>query len=154
MFGGPPASVALLLEGTFPSLYKKRMAAEIAENPAMGFLEESKPTKMLIVSDGDIIHNYFDKNRNIPLPLGYDRYTRQTYGNSDFIMNAINYLCDDSGLISVRARDLKLRMLDSSRIREDKLKLQLINAVFPIVLLVLFGVGMSWRRRKKYSSVS
>lgn len=150
-FTGPPAAVAVLLEGKFPSLYQRRMPPEITDNPAFGFMGESKPTKMIVISDGDVIHNYFDIKRGVPMPLGYDRYTRQTFGNSDLIMNAINYLCDDSGLISVRSRELKLRLLDGTRTEKDKLMLQVINSVLPILLVVLFGIGRSWFRRKKYS---
>jgi ABC-2 type transport system permease protein len=154
LFPGPPATVALLLEGNFPSLYKKRMVAEIAENPAIGFLQESKPTKMIIVSDGDVIRNNYDRSRGMPFPLGYDKYTRQTFGNSDFLMNAVNYLCDDSGLISVRARDLKLRLLDSGRISQDKLMLQTLNVALPVILILLFGIVRAWMRRRKNARVA
>jgi len=151
MFAGPPAIVALLMEGSFPSLFQRRMPAEITNDPLIGFLEVSKPTKMIVISDGDVIHNYFDSKRNVPIPLGYDKYTRQTFGNSDLVMNAINYLCDDSGLISVRSRELKLRLLDGTRTEKDKLLLQVLNTVLPILLVLVFGITRSWMRRRKYA---
>jgi ABC-2 type transport system permease protein len=90
----------------------------------------------------------------MPFPLGYDKYTRQTFGNSDFLMNAVNYLCDDSGLISVRARDLKLRLLDSGRISQDKLMLQTLNVALPVILILLFGIVRAWMRRRKNARVA
>lgn len=153
LYQGPGQAVAVLLAGKFSSLYTHRIPPEIAENKTIGFLEQSEETKMIVVSDGDIIKNYFDHKNGYPYPCGYDWYTRETYGNKDFILNAVDYLCDDSGLITVRSRELKLRLLDANRVNRDKLKLQLANTVLPVILVLLFALFMSWRRKRKYSRI-
>ncbi len=96
--------VAYLLEGTFSSLYAQRMPPEIEESIEIGFLASSQPTAMIVVADGDLIRNQFHVPQGYPLPLGYDQYTRQTYGNKDFLLNAVSYLVDDVGLVAIRSR--------------------------------------------------
>ncbi|MCL2040801.1 MAG: gliding motility-associated ABC transporter substrate-binding protein GldG [Bacteroidales bacterium] len=142
--------VAVLLEGSFKSLYANRMAPELTENPIIGFKEESKPTAMIVVSDGDIIRNQLDRTDGAPKPLGYDQDTRQMFGNKDFIVNAVSYLSDDDGLISIRSREIKIRLLDKTRINASELFWQILNVVAPIVLIVLFGIAWSVVRRRRY----
>jgi len=84
--------------------------------------------------------------------LGYDKYTNQTYGNKNFILNCVNYLCDDSGLISVRARELTLRLLNKKKVHHEKLKWQLINVVLPLLSVVVLGIIYSFIRKRKYNS--
>lgn len=139
---------AVALEGTFTSVFKNRL---VAKNDNAKFLEESKPTRMIVVSDGDIIKNYFSKRDSIPQPLGYDRFTRRTFSNSTFIQNAIDWLADDYNLISARSKEVKLRMLDSGRIKKEKLRWQVFNIMFPTLLVVLIGTLLFYRRKKKYA---
>jgi ABC-2 type transport system permease protein len=139
---------AVALEGTFTSVFKNRL---VAKNDNAKFLEESKPTRMIVVSDGDIIKNYFSKRDSIPQPLGYDRFTRRTFSNSTFIQNAIDWLADDYNLISARSKEVKLRMLDSGRIKKEKLRWQVFNIMFPTLLVILVGSILFYRRKKKYA---
>jgi len=67
---------------------------------------------MIVVTDGDIIKNQFHIPQGYPLPLGFDQFTGETFGNKEFILNAMNYLTDGQGLISLRSREMKLRLLD------------------------------------------
>jgi ABC-2 type transport system permease protein len=145
--------VAVLLEGTFESLYKSRVPPEIRESAEIGFISESKPAKMIVVADGDIIKNQVRQTsgRPEPYPLGFDRYTNQTFGNKEFILNAINYLVDEDGLISIRSRELKLRLLDQSKVREELLKWQLINTGLPVLVIFILGFIMFFIRKMKYS---
>ena len=55
MYQAPPQTVAVLLEGSFKSNYQNRIAPEIENDENIGFLSESAPTRMIVVSDGDII---------------------------------------------------------------------------------------------------
>jgi ABC-2 type transport system permease protein len=152
MFNQGPLPVALLLEGTFKSAYQFRLPPEIESNKGLGFLDKSrKPTKMIIVGDGDIAKNQFHFKDGYPLPLGYDQYTRQTFGNKDFILNCMNYLCDDSGLISVRSRELKMRLLDMTRVEKSRLFWELLNTLLPVLLILGFGIAKFQIRKKKYS---
>jgi ABC-2 type transport system permease protein len=140
--------VAYLLEGEFNSVFKNRLTQQIQESADIKFKERSTNTKMLVVSDGDIIKNHVRSDNQI-LPLGVDRYTNQEYGNKDFVLNAINYLCDDQGLMSVRSRTLKIRLLDRAKVKTERLKWQLMNTLLPIALVLFFGlVHFYWRKRR------
>ncbi len=143
--------VAVLLEGGFESLYKNRIPPAIASDESIGFIADGKPTKMIVFSDGDIIRNQLHRTKGFPLPLGYDQDTRQTFGNKDLILNAVNYLVDDSGLISVRNRDIKIRLLDKTKIQRERLYWQLLNTLLPVLLIVVFGVLHAWLRRRRYA---
>ncbi len=148
LYRGPEQTVAVLLEGRFPSLYRNRIAPDIHLPQGFERKDESLLTAMIVVADGDLIRNQFDRDGN-PLPLGYDRFTGQMFGNKDFILNAVNYLMDDSGIISARAKDIRLRLLDHQRVSDDRLALQLMNTLLPVLLVMLFGVTrLMWRRRK------
>ncbi len=149
LYSGPRQNVAVLLEGSFESLYRNRIAPEVSLPNDVERRNHSLPAAMIVMADGDMIRNQFDSDGR-PLPLGYDRYTGQTFGNEDFILNAVNYLTDDSGIISARAKDIRLRLLDRQRINNDRLALQLVNTILPISLVMGFGVLRFIRRRRKY----
>ena len=106
---------------------------------------------MIVVADGDIAKNYVNVKTSQYYQLGYDRYTNQQYGNNDFMLNVINYLCDDNGLMSVRSKKLTIRLLDKTILKKDKFKWQLINTVLPIGLILLFGIAHYYDRKKKYT---
>lgn len=148
-----PQAVAVLLEGEFQSLYNNRITSEISQAPEIGFTAKSPKNRMIVMADGDIIRNQvqFNNGSFMPLPLGYDRHTGQTFGNKDLILNAVNYLCDDEGLMSVRARELKLRALDVNRARKQLLMWQLINTAAPVLLVIMFGLIQFALRKRKYA---
>ncbi len=142
--------VAVLLEGNFSSVFTNRIPPEIAEDPEIDFQTESKMNKMIVISDGDIIKNQiqFKEGNYYPLPLGYDRYTGETFGNKDFILNAVNYLTDDSGLLSVRSREIKIRPLDKNKIKKEKSYWQLLNTVLPVLIIIVFAIIITIIRKK------
>jgi len=146
--------VAVLLEGKFKSLYANRMASELTDNPIIGFREESKTTAMIVVSDGDIIRNQLSRKDGTPMELGYDQDTRQFFGNKDFILNAVSYLSDDDGIISIRSREIKIRLLDRTRIASNELFWQILNVVAPIVLIVVFGIAWNTARKQRYTKLN
>ena len=143
--------VAVLLEGKFKSNYAGRMTDKFLKESIFQFREKSLPTKMIVVADGDVIKNHVRNDGQI-LPLGVDRFTRQEYGNKDFIVNAINYLCDENELMVVRSRSLKIRMLDKTKVDEYRLNYQLLNMLGPALLVIIFGIGFNYYRRKKYAN--
>ena len=151
MFSSKGKNVAYLLKGTFPSLYANRIPQEIVDDQATDFMEESKPTAMIVVADGDIIRNQIDIKRKTPLPLGYDQYTQNTYANKEFIENAISYLVDGEGLIDIRSRELKVRLLDVTKVNQERGKWQVINTLVPIALIIALGFVMAFIRKKKFS---
>ena len=147
--------VAVLVEGEFESAFRNRMVASIVPGIENEFVESSKPARMIVISDGDIIRNdvRFQGDRLIALELGKDRFTQQTYGNKDFIVNCVNYLVDDSGLMELRSRELRIRLLDKTKTGNYKLRWQLINTLLPIVLVVVFGSVLGVWKKKKYTKV-
>lgn len=112
---------------------------------------ESQPTKMIVFSDGNLIANQFRLNGGTPeyMPLGYDRLSKQTFGNKDLLMNAVNYLCDDSGLMELRSQVFKIRLLDKVKVKENKLTWQLLNVVVPLLVISVFGAVYVYLRRRK-----
>ena len=147
--------VAVLVEGEFESAFRNRMVASIVPGIEDEFAESSKPARMIVISDGDIIRNdvRFQGDRVIALELGKDRFTQQTYGNKDFIVNCVNYLVDDSGLMELRSRELRIRLLDKAKTGNYKLRWQLINTLLPIILVVIFGSVVGVWKKKKYTKV-
>lgn len=151
MFNLAYKPVAVLLEGEFESLYKNHRLPVLDSIPQIKFREKSPETKMIVVSDGDLIRNSVQRSSNRAYPLGYDIYSKQTYGNKNFILNAINYLCDDSGLLEVRSRELILRMMDRKKVNEEKIKWQAMNTALPVLLVILFGIVQAFVRKRKFS---
>ncbi len=148
---GGRKNLAVLLEGKFTSVFKNRPIEKYFPdfNP-VDVITESKPAKMIVVSDGDIIKNEVS-SKGQPYPIGFDRYTRHLFsGNKEFILNAVNYLCDDSGLMTIRSRELKMRLLDHDKITKNRLLIQLINVVLPVLLIALFGIAVYFVRKKRY----
>ena len=107
---------------------------------------------MIVFSDGNLIANQYRIANGTPEfgQLGYDRYSKQTFGNKAFLLNAVNYLCDDEGLMELRSRTFKMRLLDKVKMKEEKLKWQLINVLMPLVLISVFGAVYVYLRRRRY----
>lgn len=145
--------VAVLLEGVFPSAFKNRMISGITTDNYDSFRNESVRTKMIVVADGDVIRNEVRRTgtEEAPLPLGQDRYTGMIYGNRDFLVNSLNYLVDDKGIMELRSRELKTRLLNTSKVKSEKLKWQLINIAGPVFLVLLAGVIFSYVRKRRYT---
>ncbi|WP_339660141.1 gliding motility-associated ABC transporter substrate-binding protein GldG [Croceibacter atlanticus] len=137
--------LAVLLEGTFTSVYENRLKPFSYKNNK----NNSEATAMLVISDGDIIKN--KTNGNQPLELGFERYTGAAYGNKEFLLNSVNYLLDDTGLIDIRSKEISIAFLNPDKIADEKLKWQLINILLPLVLLAIFGVVFISLRKRKYT---
>lgn len=137
--------VAVLLEGSFTSMYNNR----VLPFKDGKFLSKSAPTKMIVISDGDVIKNQIDKGA--PIELGYDKYTSQYFGNKEFILNSVNYLLDDNGLINIRSKDVTLPLLDKQSVQDNYSQTQMLTVALPIVLLGIFGVLFTYLRKKKYN---
>jgi gliding-associated putative ABC transporter substrate-binding component GldG len=145
--------VAVLLEGVFTSAFKNRMVSNLTDDKNLRIRTESKETRMIVIADGDIIRNEVKRSglNETPLPLGQDKYTGQVYGNRDFIINCLNWLVDKNGIMELRSRELKLRLLNHKIIKADKFKWQLINIAGPVIIVILGGFLYSYFRRKKYA---
>jgi ABC-2 type transport system permease protein len=139
--------IGVLLNGKFTSVFKDRI---IQKNNSIEFKNISDSTKMIIVADGDIISNPVS-NTNISYPLGYDRFINYTYeGNKKFIMNSIQYLCDENGVINLKSKNIKLRMLNNEKIQNHKNLIILTNIILPIIIFLSFILIINLFYRRKY----
>ena len=143
-----PKLIGCLLEGRFQSLFANRILP--GDPRANGFRAEGVASRVLICSDGDLIVNDVDYKRNAPYPLGFDRFTRTTFGNKDFVLNAIDYLVDPNGVIAARARAITLRPLDKIRIDANRTGWQVLNLIGPLALVGLVGFVWQIARRRRY----
>ena len=140
-----PKIFAVSLEGKFNSAYASRIERTTFPN----FKAQSVDNKMIVIADGDIGRNQVYKGK--ALPLGEDLLTKQTYGNEQFLRNALDFLLDDSNLMELRNRNIEARLLDRQRIDEERSKWQWINLLIPIALIGLLGGFFFWLRKKKFA---
>jgi gliding-associated putative ABC transporter substrate-binding component GldG len=145
--------VAVMLSGKFQSVFRNRITTNLVEDKGFRLKEESKNTRMIIVADGEMIRNDVRRTggQETPLPLGQDRYTHQTYGNKDFIVNCLNWLVDENGLMQLRSREMKLRLLDTTAIRKNRVLIQSANILLPVVLIIVAGLLYNLIRRRMYT---
>ena len=141
-------TVGVLLEGKFESLFKNRILP--SDPRSATFKSDSKGSKIIVCSDGDIPANDFDKVQNTPLPLGFDKYTNNTFANKDFVMNAIDYLLVDNGVITARNKEITLRPLDKVILQNDRQYWQSINLIIPILVLIMVGFLKNYLRKRRY----
>ncbi len=139
-------NLSVLLEGSFHSAFENRVLP-FKEN---AFQSKGKPTKMIVIADGDLARNQLDKNM-MPVELGYDQRTGNLYDNKDFMMNCVNYLLDDTGLINIRSKDVELPMLDRNKVSDNYTMTQFITIGLPILILLIFGLVFTFLRKRKYS---
>jgi len=142
--------VAVAMEGVFESDFANRMTPKGLTNTSPT-LKQSLKTRQIIIADGDIIRNEIAPKDSVTIPLGYDRYMNQQFGNRDFIQNAVLYLADNDGWMDLRSRTLKLRLLNKKITNEDKLTWQLVNILLPLGFLLIFGIGYQIVRKRKYT---
>ncbi len=152
-FNRPNLPIGILLEGMFGSLFENRLDEDmnnILSSIGIPFKTISSPTSMLVVADGDVIKNLYDKETGKFAPIGYNKYEKATFnGNKDFILNSIEFMINQNNILTARTKEFKLRMLDKVKAEKDKLYWQSINIVLPIILIVLFGaINFYWRKKK------
>jgi gliding-associated putative ABC transporter substrate-binding component GldG len=138
--------IAVLLEGSFHSMFENRVLPFDQQT----YKAVGTTNKLIVIADGDLIKNQLDKNLQ-PVELGYDQRSGNLYDNKDFIMNCVNYLLDDTGLINIRGKDLDLPLLDKEKVYQNYTRSQMITIGLPILILLLFGVIFTFIRKRKYS---
>ena len=147
--------VAVLLEGVFPSVFRNRTVSNLTDDKNFKIRSESRKTKLIVIADADIIRNEVRRAgiEETPLPLGQDKYTGQMFGNRDFLINCLNYLVDDNGIMGLRSRELKLRLLNIMKVKSEKSEWQIINVLGPVLLVILTGLLYTYFRRRNYTKV-
>jgi ABC-2 type transport system permease protein len=147
--------VAVMIEGTFNSYFKNRVSQAMMDGLRqinMDFKESSTSSKQAFIGDADIIKNLYDPATNRISPIGFNKWEGYTYeGNEDFIINTIDYMLDDYGLIEARSKSFKLRLLDQVRLKKEKLKWQAFNIALPVALVIILGLLFTYWRRRKYT---
>ena len=139
-----PKIFAVSLEGQFTSAYSARSE----RNAFPEFKGKSENNKMIVIADGDIGRNQIFKGK--ALPLGEDLLTKQSYGNEQFLRNALDYLLDDSNLMELRNRNIEARLLDRQRIEEEKTNWQWLNLLLPLAIIGILGGFFYWLRKRKF----
>lgn len=150
IFTAGPQAIGYLLEGTFTSLYKNRILPKGIDKK--NFRETGVHSNIIICADGDMIRNEFSLKTGEPLELGVDPFTNTTYANKDFILNGLEYLLNEKGIITAKAKEIKIRPLDKVKVANEKLKWQLINLLLPIVILITYGAMRFYLRKRRYAN--
>ncbi|HMR87312.1 MAG TPA: gliding motility-associated ABC transporter substrate-binding protein GldG [Saprospiraceae bacterium] len=155
-FNGGQKPLAVLLEGQFESFFKNRLTPDVQSNlEQMGvqFIEKSKPTKQIVISDSDFAKNLVNTTNGQTEDIGYNKWERKYYkGNKDFVINMIEYMLDDGSILESRSKEIKLRLLDAVKTKDEKTKWQFINVGLPVVLLAIFGIIYHYIRRRRFTS--
>lgn len=156
-FNKGPQTVGVLLEGVFPSNYENRVSADMQAGllqAGVQYKTTSVPTRMLVISDGDVAANFVRdpnaKSGGIE-PLGYNRFENTTYANKELLLNAVEYAIEANGVIEARNKEVKLRLLDAVKAKREKTYWQLLNLLLPLVMLAFFGLFFRWQRRRRYA---
>lgn len=144
--------LAVLLEGKFVSNYANRIPVAIATDSTIAFKEKGVENRMIVVADGDVIRNDYRKANETIMPLGYDRYTGQYYGNKSFILNCIDYLCEGPRLMTLRQKELRLRLLDKQRTDASIFNIKLFNVLLPVIIILVYALIRLYQRKRKYAS--
>jgi len=153
LFNQGPQTVGVLLKGQFNSVFKNRVKPETLETGKYGDLKEkSDSTKMVVISDGDLIRNQYSQLNDQTYELGRDRFTKRTFSNKDFMLNAVDYLLDESGLIQLRAKDFSMRLLNESRAEAEKLYWQIMNMGAPVLIVIIFGILYNFVRKQRFAT--
>ncbi len=157
LFNKGPQGFAVMLEGSFQSLFQNRLSSEqmdVLHQADLEFKGSAEHSKVLVVTDGDIIKNLVNSSTGESAPLGYNKYENTTFtGNRDFLLNALEYMLDESGVLEARMKDIKLRLLDTVKARKEGFRLQLINILGPLVLIFIIGIAHQLIRKRKFGNV-
>ena len=150
LFNKSNVPVAVLMEGDFKSMFRNRLTPDFVDIPAMGYRATGDSTRMIVISDGDVIKNRFNYQEATGYPLGYDFYTETMYANKELLLNCVDYLAGEEGAIATRSRNIKLRKLDVMKVKEQRTKYQLLNILLPVAIVVVAGVVIVILRRREY----
>ncbi|MFV0331138.1 MAG: gliding motility-associated ABC transporter substrate-binding protein GldG [Dysgonomonas sp.] len=149
--------VAVSLEGEFNSVFVNRVIPDSIKADAYKTIERSKSTKMIVISSSDIITNELQgqgENTQV-MPMGYDRASKQLFGNREFIVNAINWLTDDEGLMQLKTKQQQMYLLNKSLAYENRDKYAILSILIPIIMMsLIMGSVFLYRKRKYENNIS
>ncbi|MFM2394888.1 MAG: hypothetical protein RLZZ546_2871 [Bacteroidota bacterium] len=156
-FNNGDKAVAVLVEGNFESFFKNRVPEDFRQalqKLKTPFIEKSKKTKQIVISDIDFMQNLVNSRTNETEEIGFNKWEIKYYkGNKDFILNSIEYLLDEDGVLESRSKEIKLRLLDKIKVKKERKKWQLINLLLPLLFVALIGIAYHYIRRKRYGKI-
>ena len=148
-------NLAILAEGEFESAFTNRVGSQMnamLEEINLPFKAKSPNTTQLFVSDGDLIKNFYNSSNQQISPVGFNIFEQKAFkGNQDFIINAIDYMTDDIGLMNSRSKEIKLHLLNTTKAKKEKRYWQLLNIVLPLLILLLFALIFNVVRRRRFT---
>ena len=152
-FDKPHLPIAYLLEGKFYSNYENRVEESMLSSLKslnLDFTASTENNKMIVIADGDLVKNMYDKKSGKYAPMGYNKFEDLPFnGNKEFIINALEYLTNDKNILSARSKEVKMRLLNTVKATQEKSFWQFLNVGLPILLLIVFGfINQYWRKRK------
>ena len=154
LFNKGPQNLAVMLEGSFESMFTNRLSSQqldVLKRAGVEFKSSGSDSKVLVITDGDIIKNLINASSGEIAPLGYNKYENTTFtGNRDFILNALEYMMDESGVLEARSKDIRLRLLDTVKASEEGVKWQLLNIAGPLIIIFLTGAVFHFIRKRKF----
>ena len=145
---------AVLVEGEFISPFRYRDGVKRSFD--LPFSKSIEQNSMIVISDGDLIRNQVSSDGRV-YPLGYDKFaskqfsTPVEFANKKFFLNCVDYLCDENNLIEVRSKEVILRLLDKSKLKNEKLFWQSFNMILPILIILIFGLVNSFYRKRRWA---
>lgn len=143
-YQGGIKAIGYLVEGNFKSLFQSSFSGK-------NIVQESEHTKIVVLSNGEIIRNEANNQKGTFYPLGYSKCSEKQFGNIDFVLNALNYLADENGILVSKAKSINIRPLDALKTRNLRTKIQLLNVMAPLLLLLLFGAVRYMWIKKMYT---
>ena len=147
--------IAVLSEGNFNSFFANRLSRvlkdSVQQNLGIAYLSKGKPSKQIFISDADLFTNKVDKS-NGPLPMGMIPFESYQFANRDFFVNAIQYLNEPVGLLESRNKEIVLRLLDKTKVAENRLFWQWMLLIGPVVILSLFFYFWTQYRQRRFGA--
>ena len=144
---------AVLLEGALPSYYANRFTPM---SESMRLPNAAKDAKLFIVSDGDFVRNQLNRivpriPAGEPLPLGFDQFTKRSYGNQDFMMNVIDVMLDQNWLVDIRGREVTERLLDPVKVNDHGMWLRYANLFGPMIIALIWTWLYQRIQKRRYA---
>jgi gliding-associated putative ABC transporter substrate-binding component GldG len=156
MFTKGNQPVAVLLEGKFKSIFENRLASSFLQILKDSLKMEYRAAadtegKMIVIADGDMLENDFTNSQG-PMEMGYWQFTRDRFANKAFVLNCVEYLTDKSGLLEARSKEVRLRLLDAARVKNEKNTWRIVNIAVPIAIVLVFASCYLFFRKRKYET--
>lgn len=149
--------VVALSTGTFRSVFRNRLSDnQLDTMNLMGreYISSSKGNnQMMVFSDADILLNSVS-DKDGPLKIGMNSYTREQFANRDFIGNCLFFLTGGEAIMEARAKTFQLRLLDKDKLENERTGWQALSVLSPFLFPILIGMLFPFMRKRKFAKGS